>query len=425
MTGKISEDTVATTLVGAAFAAAQSGGNVQVPPALLYSHVDAKQYGIVADGTDQLAAFNAMFDAIADGGTDPDGAKVYLPVGIIGLSATLTVPDKVALIGQGRRSTVLKALSGFAESTPVVSLGELSTGTAFDCYLQDLMVDANNVTGSIAVRTTRGQEGAGLRGVNLSNYKTNGFESATAGQSAANLYLVDIECYAGSGATNGILLDTVGGSNLIQRVTVNANATSGIRIKSTQIFGGSFHFEGLTNGLYVDGDNAVCNVHGITSAGTAVTNLVYISSGRRACVGGIVKGTATNALKDDGNGLTLTDTFIQDYGGAKYIGTLIHEPNPVGSSSNAIALDMSYQAYKRVNTLTENTTVGAPTNGIAGMELSMFFTQDGTGGRTVAWNSVFKGVTLASSGTANQKAFIVFRFDGFNWYQVGVCAWVS
>lgn len=58
-----------------------------------------------------------------------------------------------------------------------------------------------------------------------------------------------------------------------------------------------------------------------------------------------------------------------------------------------------------------------------GMTMKMFFTQDATGGRNVNWDAAFKGVTLPLSGTANQKAVIVFEYDGSNWVQVSTSGW--
>lgn len=36
-----------------------------------------------------------------------------------------------------------------------------------------------------------------------------------------------------------------------------------------------------------------------------------------------------------------------------------------------------------------------------------------------------RGQEGAASGTANQRAVIVFRYDGTYWYQVGTSGWVT
>lgn len=67
-----------------------------------------------------------------------------------------------------------------------------------------------------------------------------------------------------------------------------------------------------------------------------------------------------------------------------------------------------------VGALTGNLTINAPANPTTGAELHFAFTQDGTGGRTITWNAIFKkqadGVSLA-----NQKSAIAFIYDGSAW----------
>lgn len=71
-------------------------------------------------------------------------------------------------------------------------------------------------------------------------------------------------------------------------------------------------------------------------------------------------------------------------------------------------------------TLGGNRTMAAPTNMKAGGRYELAVTQDGTGGRTLTWNSVFKGqgggIMPQPEGTA--AAVTVFRFfsDGTNLY---------
>lgn len=90
----------------------------------------------------------------------------------------------------------------------------------------------------------------------------------------------------------------------------------------------------------------------------------------------------------------------------------------VVSASNATPIDPS-KGLVVTETLAENTTVGAPSGTIpVGTVLSILFTQDGTGGRTVAWNAIFKFTTYAwtnTGNTANKKAFATFVFDGTQW----------
>ena len=73
-------------------------------------------------------------------------------------------------------------------------------------------------------------------------------------------------------------------------------------------------------------------------------------------------------------------------------------------------------------TLAGNRTMAAPTGLINGAFYALAVIQDATGGRTLAWNSVFKW-TLASAPTltttANARDYFVFRSDGTNLYEQG------
>ena len=73
-------------------------------------------------------------------------------------------------------------------------------------------------------------------------------------------------------------------------------------------------------------------------------------------------------------------------------------------------------------TLGGNRTMAAPTNLIAGAFYSLNIIQDGTGGRTLTWNSIFQftgGVAPTLSTGANASDNIVFRYDGTNLEETG------
>lgn len=75
--------------------------------------------------------------------------------------------------------------------------------------------------------------------------------------------------------------------------------------------------------------------------------------------------------------------------------------------------------YKTIAlTLTNNITINAPTNPVIGRDLTFIFTQDGTGGRTVSWNAVFKP-NWTPDTTAAKVNTITFRWNGTSWLQVG------
>lgn len=75
-----------------------------------------------------------------------------------------------------------------------------------------------------------------------------------------------------------------------------------------------------------------------------------------------------------------------------------------------------------VVTLGGNRTMAAPTGLVNGGFYSLAVYQDGTGSRTMSWNSVFKwagGTAPTLSTAASAKDFFVFRSDGTNLYEQG------
>jgi hypothetical protein len=70
-------------------------------------------------------------------------------------------------------------------------------------------------------------------------------------------------------------------------------------------------------------------------------------------------------------------------------------------------------------TLGGNRTMGAPTNPVAGQRIHYTIVQDGTGGRTLAWNAVFKVTWSDTGNTASKRSTVAFIYDGTNWNQDG------
>ena len=73
-------------------------------------------------------------------------------------------------------------------------------------------------------------------------------------------------------------------------------------------------------------------------------------------------------------------------------------------------------------TLGGNRTLNAPTNGVAGQFISLLVIQDGTGSRTLTWNTVYEftadtAPTLTT--TANYGDLFTFRYNGVKWLEIG------
>lgn len=87
----------------------------------------------------------------------------------------------------------------------------------------------------------------------------------------------------------------------------------------------------------------------------------------------------------------------------------------------SVTVDASASTAFQV-TLAGNRTVAAPTNAVSGDRMTITVIQDGTGGRTLAWNAVFKQAWSNTGNTAGKRSTIGFVFDGTNWNQVAVQA---
>lgn len=71
-------------------------------------------------------------------------------------------------------------------------------------------------------------------------------------------------------------------------------------------------------------------------------------------------------------------------------------------------------------TLSDNRTMGAPTNPSVGQRITFLIIQEPTlGAHTLAWNAVFKTAWSNTGNTTSKRSTIEFEYDGTNWNQVG------
>ena len=95
--------------------------------------------------------------------------------------------------------------------------------------------------------------------------------------------------------------------------------------------------------------------------------------------------------------------------------------------ASTITPDPTLGQVWNIGALTGAITIAAPTTPWAGARLTIIFTQDGTGGRAVTWNAVFKFQTAwTNTGNTNGKqSSASFVYDGTNWVSTnpGVNVW--
>lgn len=96
-------------------------------------------------------------------------------------------------------------------------------------------------------------------------------------------------------------------------------------------------------------------------------------------------------------------------------------PEATLTDGTTISWDVGSSPVAKV-TLGGNRTLSAPTNGATGQFISLAVIQDGTGSRTLTWNSAYEftadtAPTLTT--TASKADLFVFKYNGTVWHEVG------
>ena len=97
------------------------------------------------------------------------------------------------------------------------------------------------------------------------------------------------------------------------------------------------------------------------------------------------------------------------------------------STSNAVAWDVS-SAQIATHTLTENTTISAPSNQVSGTYYTLRVTQHASSAKTLAFNSVFKfpqGQIPVMTTTLSAIDIFVFLSNGTNMECIGISQNIS
>ena len=134
----------------------------------------------------------------------------------------------------------------------------------------------------------------------------------------------------------------------------------------------------------------------------------------------------TNSGTNSSN-LTITDgangnvSFTANGTGAFVFNDAAYFPEATLTDASTIAWDTQAAPVAKV-TLTDNRTLGAGTNAVAGQFVSLLVIQDGTGSRTLSFNAVYEftedtAPTLTT--TASKGDLFVFRYNGAKFLEVG------
>jgi hypothetical protein len=227
--------TGSSLVMGAQFTQAGAGAVPTTVQAKLRESVSVKDFGAVGDGVaDDTAAIQAAIDAVQAAG----GGEVFVPKGTYNLSAALTLPDAVSLVGANRYAALLRqtvatanvinvtgwfcnvrSLSIIYASTPESPAAAIKVTSAY-CTLEDFVI-RNAYTG---VWWYGGPAVFGnMRNLMILDYESCGLLC----QGINDLFLSDFLMNAGN-ATRGAL----GGIRLLDKVeallAVNGDILQGV-----------------------------------------------------------------------------------------------------------------------------------------------------------------------------------------------------
>lgn len=199
------------------------------------------------------------------------------------------------------------------------------------------------------------------------------------------------------------------GHDLDRHIWFGKDGTSSRLIKGLSIFGAWVQASTSVHFIQIDGGNGVV-VYGVRQVGVltqAAINLTAVSG----VFPNVVLGSnnwSTNALYD-GAGYGNTQSSLEG----------LRSINAVSYGASLTVNGGTAGDMVQISALTGNITINAPSNPAKGKILIFVFTQDGTGGRTVTWDAVFKHAWSDTGNTANKRSTIQLYYDGSSWIQIG------
>lgn len=206
----------------------------------------------------------------------------------------------------------------------------------------------------------------------------------------------------------GCWFESLSFPTLARHIHIGTNGTSTRRVEGITIYGGYVLASNTTNVVDVEAGSIV-KIDGLYQGGTitgAICNIVSVA--------GLSPITVVRDCRVNGG------TF---YGGTVSANSaLYHRQRSTSSNAFAASFTPNAQASEiiEIAALTADITINAPTNPVRGIMLTFKFQQDGTGGRTVTWNAVFKhSWSDQGNNVASATATARFYYDGTNWQQMG------
>ncbi len=374
----------------------------------IVARVDIRDFGSFGDGINDdspaiLAALNAMKDF---GGYR--GSALGFPPGRYLMKSNVVVPDGLSVEGVGSDSILVLG--------PGVATGNLTGFTVPDActaYFQNLQFEGPATPGGFTVRaiTKLGTSGdLFLLNVSVTNPTAAGVmmavgcrfvlgDCAQVGNDFAPIAVAAPLFYLGSGLWGGA------NSQQPQQIkgTVDPSAGSGVAAP-----------EGSLYQRYAAGGGQMWVKSG--AADTAWTDVV--------AGGGFVptsRTIGTTSPLTGGGSLAANLTLAYSTAVAQaYTAPQVVTPLAISSAGGALAVNCALR-NNFSTTLTENTTVGAPTGMVAGEGGQLAFTQDPATPRTLNWNAAwdFSPDSAPTMPTGlGKKMLVSYYYDGVTMWAV-------
>lgn len=245
-------------------------------------------FGVGYTGGDYTSNWQNAINYAGTAAGGAQGMEVKLLRGVIGITDTIDLPNRVSNRGANGRGTVVRPLAGF--SAPYMFHAANGTSSMFGSRLEDMNIDARGFNMSAVVYSQAWQETCGLDRVVIQYDGTtpNGFLYENGYGGAALLRFRDVEIFADSTAASNHAIrinqvSLVGGFLFIIENSTLAGSVAnplvhGINMVNDSIMASGLHVEYCNNAIISQGAGNV-DVNSLTGSGNAVIDLVTIGSG--------------------------------------------------------------------------------------------------------------------------------------------------
>jgi hypothetical protein len=221
-------------------------------------------------------------------------------------------------------------------------------------------------------------------------------------QTATALNLTATSLTATTATTTGLAFTTATGTTAtVTNLTVTTASIVTANVTTLKFNNATGIYDNNGNGeLLFNVTGSAVNQFTITNAATA-NNPTFAATGTDSNIGLTLNAKGTGLIKLGSGGYYAETTL---------------------TFTTTIAWDVSANPVTKLTLTASTGTLSAPTNGLAGQFISITVIQDGTGSRTLTWNSAYSFTAATAptlTTTASQGDLFVFKYDGTKWLCVG------